>query len=128
MKMEDIRLTVTTDTAGDGTATYTKSIYGMFYAVEAIDGDFADGVDATLTVTNTPSAVDQTLITLTDFNTDGWYYPRVVTHDNTGAALTYDSTESVTDLGIINGTPLLTIAQGGDTKTGGLILHVITFN
>jgi len=110
------KLTVVTGTDGAGTATDTISIIGWLYAVEWIDGDFADGVDGTLTVINSESAVVATLLTLTDANADAMYYPTAAEHDAAGAATGNRS------LAVINGTLKLTIAQGGDTKTGGCIV------
>lgn len=39
----------------------------------------------------TKSAPIQTLLTITDSNTDAWYYPRAALHGTTGAALLYAS-------------------------------------
>lgn len=119
MGLHEVRLTGDTDTGGDGTITDTMAIFGLLYAVEWIDGDLADGVDAVLSVTNTPSGVDSTLLTLTDANDDDWYYPRDVAHDNVGAELS-DRT-----LFVLSGTLQLVISSGGSEKTGGCIVYFI---
>lgn len=119
MGLHDRYLEVTTGTDGSGTIVDTMAIFGLLYAVEWIDGDLADGVDAVLSVINTPSAVDATLLTLTDANADDWYYPRDLAHDAVGAALT-DRT-----LFMLNGTLKLAVTDGGDTKTGGCIVYFI---
>lgn len=122
--MDEIKLTVTTDTSGDGAATATRAVLGKLYAVEMVDGSFDDGVDATLSVIRTSSGVNQTLLTLTDFNTDQWVYPRTQVDGLTGTGLTYNSTEGVAEPPIVNGFLHLVIAQGGNAKTGGVVVYV----
>lgn len=121
---DEIRLIGTTDGSGDATIIATRPTLGKLYAVEMVDGDLADGVDATLSAIRTGSGVNQTLLTMTNFNTDQWVYPRAGVHDLTGTALTYDSTQAVSEPPIINGVLQLVLAQGGDTKTGGCIVYV----
>jgi hypothetical protein len=89
----------------------------LIFAVEWIDGDLADGVDAVLSVVNTPSGVDHTLLTLTNANDDAWYYPRDATHDNTGTVNTG------LEYPILQGKLKLVISSGGATKTGGCIVY-----
>jgi hypothetical protein len=123
--IDEIPLLGTTDTNGDVTITATRSIIGKLYAVSWIDGDLADGVDGTLSVTvRSEGAPDLALLTLSDANSDAEYMPREPVHDNTGTALTYNSTEGVTDMRLINGTLALVIASGGNTKTGGMLVYV----
>ncbi len=117
--MNELRLTGATSAGGAATITATRPVLGLLFAVEWIDGDLADGVDAVLSVIQTGSAVDQTLLTLTDANADAWYYPRTTEDDPTGTALaTYTYP-------VINGVMQLVIASGGDTKTGGCIVYYI---
>jgi hypothetical protein len=108
-----VRLTGTTDGSGDLVVTGEFSILGWLVAVEWVDGDFADGVDAVLSVVDTPSGVDQTLLTLTDANDDKWYFPTGPEHDQAGAET------GTRALLMINGTLKLVVSSGGDTKTGG---------
>lgn len=120
----DVQLTGTTDESGDLTVNGDLPVMGVLYAVEWIDGSFDDGVDAVITVQNTPSGVAQTLLTLTDANDDKWYFPRVAVHSNAGADLTYDGTYVIPTMSIVVGTPRMVVAQGGDTKTGGCVLWI----
>lgn len=103
-----------TDSSGDAVLT-DRYIHGVIYAVQWIDGDLADGVGAVLSVTG-PYGVITTILTLTNANDDAIYYPRVATHDNTGAA------QTTLEMPICHGVPTLTISNGGDTKTGGCIV------
>ena len=113
-----IKLTVTTDGSGDGTATATRPVSGWLEMVDWIDGDFADGVDGVLTVTGPDSATDHTLLTLTNANSDAIYYPRRVVDTTAGAAAA-----GVYDRFVFSGYLKLTVAQGGATKTGGAVVY-----
>jgi hypothetical protein len=116
-QLKSVRLLGTTGTGGTAAVAAKSSILGWLVAVQWIDGDLADGVDAVLSSVYTPSGVDQTLLTLTDANSDAWYYPRTLEHGATGSALaTYT-------LPVIEGTLSLAISSGGDTKTGGCIVY-----
>ena len=118
MKVYEIQ--VTTDNAGDGATTLIMA-HGMpqlLYAVQWVDGDFADGVDAVLSCTG-GAGVKRTLLTLTDANVDAVYYPRELEDDNAGvAAATYT-------LPLVEGLLELVVSDGGDTKTGGCRLYTI---
>ena len=119
------KLTVTTDGSGDGTATTTRAYNGTLYAVQWIDGTFADGVDGTFTVTGNDAGVATTLLTLTNANDDAIYYPRATADDLTGADSTYDGTRVVYSVEPpIVGKVLLTVAQGGAAKVGGAVLFI----
>lgn len=124
-KLVDVRLEVTTDGAGAGTATATRALTGRLYAVDMIDGTLEDGVDATLSVINSPSGVDRNVLVFANFNSDQTVYPRTLLHgDGDGAALT-GTAGGDRDMPLVNGTLKLTIASGGATKTGGLIAYVL---
>ena len=112
-------------TAADGTATILSeaSYNGKLFAVAWVDGTFEDGVDSVLSVTSTDSAVDYTLLTLTDANNDAMYYPRVVVHSEAGAALTGTSGGDRAQP-VINGRLKLAITSGGVSKTGGAIVYL----
>ena len=120
---DHVKLTGTTDSSGDATITANIATQARLLAVEWIDGDLADGVDAVLSVTNTSSGVDHTLLTLTNANSDAWYYPRVIANDNAGTAVTYDGTNEIYVKDVISGHLKLVISSGGDTKTGGCVVY-----
>lgn len=117
-------------TAAGGTATIVDpagAVFGKLYAVEWVDGTLVDGVDAVLTVTNRESAVNKTLLTLTDANNDAFYYPRDLVHDATGTALTGTAGGDRT-LPLVDGVLSLAIADGGATKTGGCIVYLEVYS
>lgn len=122
--LKAIKITATTDASGDATAYSEASYNGELYAVQWIDGDFADGVDAVLSVANTDAAVDLTLLTLTNANNDAMYYPRHQIHDAAGAGVTYDGTNEVYGKAPVVGKLKLVVSSGGNTKTGGVVVYL----
>ena len=115
-----IKLYGTTDeTAGTLSVTMGFKVTGLLKGVEWIDGDFADGVGAVLSVVRDDNAADKTLLTLTNANNDAWYFPMVTANDGTGGAI---ATEYVYP--IVNGRLKLSVTSGGNAKSGGAIVYV----
>jgi len=126
MALREVRLTGTTDGSGDATITSNEVCVGWLYAVEWIDGDLADGVDAVLSTvaTRTPSGVSHTLLTLTNANNDAWYFPREIVQDNTGTNVTYEGTNEVyAAQAMLSGQLQRVSSSGGATATGGCIVY-----
>ena len=114
--MKIVTLSVTTDGSGDGTAT-SSHLQGYLYAVQLIDGDFADGVDVDIDCVN--DELSYILLDKDNFNTDQLVYPRTLQHlDTDGSALSTHCEH------IVNGKPKVTIASGGSVKTGGVRLFI----
>ena len=114
MKRDHISLT----TATDGSATgYGGTYFGTLYAVQLEDGDFADGVDLTLTAENEQGSI--ALLAQLNFNTDQMQYPRVLETLNTSGANLATHCEPV-----IYGRIKAVIAQGGAVKTGSVTLYI----
>lgn len=114
-----VELNVTTAANGSGNVTVALERVGLLYAVEWIDGDFANGVDAVLSAVSTPSGVDKTLLTLTNADNDAIYYPRALEHGNTGTEL------ATTTKVLVDGSLKLAVTNGGDTKTGGCNVYLL---
>jgi hypothetical protein len=115
--LKAITLPVSTDASGDGSFTGPK-VCGRLYAAQLVDGDFADGVDITLT-SEDPNLSIPALAKL-NFNTDQMVYPRVACALNTdGTSLT------VYDMPVINGPIKAVIAQGGNAKSGSVIVFIL---
>lgn len=117
-----ISLTIPFTTDGSGDATVTVGINSqarLLYAIEWVVGTAVAGVDATLSVTNTDSAIDQTLLTLTNANANAWYYPRTLESDTVGTALT------TRGFLVVNGDLKLVVAQGGAAKVGSAIVYLV---
>lgn len=117
--MRDVKLTFTTDGSGNATAETNDLGYCKLYAVEWIDGDLVDGVDATFKVTGNTSGVDRTILTLTNANADAFYHVSAAAYGAAGAAIT-DSHVPV----IVDGKIAVTIASGGSAKSGAAILYL----
>ena len=115
--MRKVIVNVTTDGSGDGTG-YGEAVAGTLYAVQLVDGDFADGVDITLTCENEELSIP--LLVKADFNTDQMVYPRVLEALNTDG-----SDLSSHAMPLCFGRPKAVVAQGGATKTGKFILYVV---
>jgi hypothetical protein len=77
---------VTLTTAVGGAATgYTPVIRGRILGIVYVKTDFADGVDFTITA----EATGESILTLSNQNTSGAFYPRTGVHDTAGAAALY---------------------------------------
>ena len=124
MSLKEVRLTGTTSSGGALTINAPELAIGDLHAVEWIDGDLADGVDAVLSTQDTASGVAQTLLTLTNANVDKWYYPRATAHDLAGADAEYAATFDIREKPLVNGKLRLVIASGGNAKTGGCIVYI----
>ncbi len=123
MKLERMRINVTTDELGDGTAYGEKNTQGRLYAVQLVLGTFDAGVDVTITCEH--GYLSTTLLIKANFNANSMYYPRILVNaDTTGAALTGTSGGD-RDMPVLFGLPKVVIAAGGNTKTGGVILHYL---
>jgi len=108
-------------TNGSGAATITsETVSGWIYAVEWIDGTLADNNTAVLSMTQTQSGIDQTILTVGagEGDSDTWYYPRVLECDN-----------GCTSIGTYtmfcgSGKLKLVIASGGAAAEGGCIVYM----
>ena len=87
----------------------------FLYKVVWVDGTMDDGVDAVLSATSGYSdIVSETLLTLTDANSDAVYYPQVLVKKT-------DGTTAATDFFVpqlTEGTLKLVVSSGGNAKTG----------
>jgi hypothetical protein len=114
-----VKIIATTDADGDATATSEASYNSKLYAVGWIVGDYAEGVDAVLSVVNTDTGVEQTLLTLTDADANKVYYPRELVHTNAGVAI-----DGEIDLPVCVGKLKLVVDDGGNAKTGGVVVYL----
>ncbi len=125
MQIIDINLIGETNSSGVATITSTQTVKGFLYKVKWVDGDLVDAVTSILSVTETPEGVDETLLTLSNpnANADKNYYPRDVVHSATGSALTGTAGGDRIEP-LVVGKLKLTIAAGGDSKTGGCVVYI----
>jgi len=85
--MACIRKTVTTDASGDADVNFGP-IYGYISAIR-IDYDAGAAVGTDVVVSQASPL--QPILTLTNANTDGIWYPRIKVCDVTGTAMLYDA-------------------------------------
>ncbi len=117
------KFTIALTTNGSGAATgYSPYLSGYIHAIQYVKTDFADGVDFTITADVTGEAI----LSLTDQNTATIVRPRAATHSTAGVAALYASGGTAVNDRIALGRDRVkvVIAQGGDTKTGTVIVTV----
>lgn len=108
--------------AATGNTTSTAPINGRLWAVNVTFAASSHAnTDTTIATTTAPTT---TIITLTDTNTSGWYYPRHQAHSNAGAALTLDGTRTLVDKLVLDDYVKVTVAQGTADKTVTVTLLV----
>lgn len=117
--LHEMRLNATTNGSGDATVNGEQAVVGRLYAIQVVIGTLAATADLTISTQGHTAA--KTLSTLTDVGADGLYYPRDLVHSEAGAALTGTSGGDRA-LSLCVGIPRLVVAQGGDTKTGAVVL------
>jgi hypothetical protein len=120
MWVERHAVAITTDGSGNATA-YTPNVNGRVLGVRYVKNNFDNGVDFAITA----EATGEAILTLTDQNASGSFYPRVPTCDAAGAAAVYaDGGEPVlAAVAVANDRIKIAVAQGGAAKTG--TVHVI---
>lgn len=114
-------VSITTDASGDATGEITVPLNGRVLQVDIDTGDWASTVDVTVKVART-----QQQILAASPSADANYAPRQATHTTAGAAALYASGGiAVLDyLFLADDTLEITIAQGGNTKTGTITVQV----
>jgi len=120
------KITTIADGSYSSTGTTDATVSGLprgrgpllLYAVEWVDTDFDAGVDAVLSVTDTPTGIDKTLLTLTNADAEATYYPQVLTQTNAGANTTFYTDQ------VVHGTLKLAVTNGGNVKTGKCVVYL----
>src|SRR3546814_5742243 len=104
-----------------GVQTCALPISGRVLGIRYVKGDFADGVDFTIT----SEATGETVWAESDVNASATRAPRQAIHGTDGAAALYaESGEAVRDFVYLAIDRLkIAVADGGDTKTG--TFHVL---
>lgn len=114
-----IRRRINITTATNGTFTgYGDPAVGFLYAIQLVDGDLADGVDVTITAEEADISIP--LYAKTDFNSDMMVYPRALE-----VAVTDGADGSARVMPVVFGRPKVVVAQGGETKSGAVILYIV---
>lgn len=120
-RVEHIRLVVNTAaTTGIGSAALTQYLTGKLLAI-GLDyhADIDAGTDVTVSVSS-PSGPTQTLLTVSNNKTDGWYYPRAGAVSTANSAIT-DSAVEIPFAGLLS----VAVADAGATAhTPGVTVDI----
>jgi len=116
-RIKSVYATLTTDAAGDATwnavsSTLKHPVNGRLLAIQI---DYSATAPATTDITITSDSPSDTLLQLTNKNTDGIWYPRNQVCSNNEGALAVAG-DNLWDYFIVQGNINITIAQGGNTK------------
>lgn len=111
-----LTVVVTTDASGDAVAYSDPIQHGILSHIRYVKTDFAAGVDFSIAL----EVTGETLWAEADVNATATRAPRQATHATTGAAALYAAAgQGVLDkIAIANDRIVITVAQGGATKTG----------
>jgi hypothetical protein len=115
------RHTVALTTAADGSATgYTPVVTGKISAIHYLKTDFDNGVDFTVT----SEATGQGIWAELDVNASAVRAPRQATHSTAGVASLYAAAGTAVQdkIAVAEDRIKIVIAQGGDTKSGTVIV------
>jgi|TARA_Y100000310_G_scaffold106949_1_gene105395 hypothetical protein len=108
------KVTLETDASGDAVKTF--GLAGRIVAIRYEKDDYADTVDFDIQSGWGDELWDEDNITASTIQ-----YPRVPVQDGPGADVTFDGTEEIYEAPVTMGGVVVTIASGGDTKSGSFI-------
>lgn len=115
--MRKQKISVTTDTAGDG-STIGPNLLGRVHAIYWNKGTCDTGVDITVSTVNAEAAVN--LLVVSNADASKIYYPRTLEHLDTAGSNLTTHTEP-----LMAGAAKLLIAQGGNAKTGAVTIFYL---
>lgn len=119
--MRRYRVAVTTAPDGTATAFSQSRISGELHSIQYVKGDFADGVDFTVTAETS----GEQLWVENNVNASTTRYPRAPTHSPAGAPALYAAggTGVLARPGLAADRIKIAIAQGGAVKSG--VFHIL---
>ena len=119
--------TATPSAAGTASVSSTHAVVGRLLGVYVkYAASSAAGTDVTIATAGNVGWAN-TLLTLTDKNTSGWYYPRQQFHDATGTGVTYDGSNEIYEQVPIADIVNVSVAQATESKTVDVTLLMETF-
>ena len=98
---------------GSATSSITtgQMITGRVVAAYVKYNDSPPAGTTTATIaTNNANYPGQTVLSIVNAATSGWFFPRVAVHSNAGAAVTYDGTRAIYDTQPVNDNLKITIS------------------
>jgi hypothetical protein len=121
--IRSVKITATVE-GSDGVAAGSKQSAPVHGEILAVHLDYVTQPAGTCDVTLTTLSPVQTILSLTNVATDGWFYPRAAAQTNAGVALTFDATEPVPVPYPVDDHLVLTVAQGNaGTVTATILLR-----
>lgn len=120
MTLRDVRISFTSDSSGDIVAYGETVVFARLIAVMFDSGDVDSGADFVLT-TDRYDVVEAILTITAVGSTDKIWYPRRLRQGETGSNLT-GTHGGDREPFLMIGRPKLTVDDGGDVKSGALIL------
>lgn len=119
MTMRRARVQLTTNSSGAVTG-YTPRISGTIHSIHYLKTDFANGVDFAVTA----EATGENIWTESDVNAAAVRYPRAPIHSQAGVAALYaaSGTAVLDKIALANDRVKVVVAQGGDAKSGAVIV------
>lgn len=124
MYCERHTVSITTDASGDGTGYTTQNVTGRILQVQYVkagSGNYADGVDFTVT----EEATGNTIWQESNVNASAIRAPRQPTHSTAGAAALYAAGGAAVNdhIHVVNSRIKIVVAQGGNAGTG--TFHIV---
>lgn len=105
LRKESVTVTATgTAGAATGSANTDRELHGYVYAVHL---DFTSGISATTDITITQASPSLTILDLSNYYTDTWYYPVVQQTDSSGSGTsTYEKVlvQDAVDISVVQTT------------------------
>ena len=119
--MKNDYITLVTDGSGDADVTAAHSIVGLVHSIEVYASALDATADITISITDTGSTVDKTLLTLTNNQADAEYFVYELAHDTVGAPLTAIYKDAVA-IGKVR----VVIDEGGAANAAKVVINYYT--
>ena len=123
---ESVTINTGAAVGSDGSATANNTsnhvITGQICSIGVTYGDSPPGTTDVTVATAGDNGPALTILTITNGNTSGWFHPRHVIDDATGADITYDGTEEVYDKVCIADNIKVTIAGANSPDTAEVVV------
>ena len=120
IRTEQFRVAVT-GTAGSATGSRTTGVInGRVLAVHLIYTGQPATTDVSVSTTYAPV---RNILTISNANTDTWFYPRVAMTNTSGAAITFDGTQAIVGEIPVNDQITVSVAQGDPGNIVATILY-----
>lgn len=104
------------DVSGDATATTRSPVNGIIRAIELVY-TASSHANTDVVIKEEGSTTDTTILSLSNANTSGWFYPHNYAESIAGSDLTYDGAEEIPVPFYVNRLLTITIADQTEDKS-----------